>query len=107
MFWKVRPSPICALLCGPSRVTSRPKKTKLPVVGRIRPLTMLKNVVFPAPFGPMRLTMALSGMSKSTELTATRPPKAFVILRASMMFALASTSRDTGRLRHLVVLTPA
>jgi hypothetical protein len=66
MFWKVRPIPICARLCAPSRVTSLPRKTKPPAVGLYSPLTMLKNVVFPAPFGPIRLMMFLSGMSKST-----------------------------------------
>src|SRR5215204_6548545 len=35
---------------------------------------MLKNVVLPAPFGPIRLTMVRSGMVKSTSSTATRPP---------------------------------
>src|ERR687894_261809 len=47
---------------------------------------MLKNVVLPAPFGPIRLTMARSGRSKSTELTATRPPNTLVIPRASRIF---------------------
>src|ERR671917_400894 len=32
---------------------------------------MLKNVVLPAPFGPIRLTIERSGMSKSTRFTAT------------------------------------
>src|SRR6185295_3181021 len=35
---------------------------------------MLKNVVLPAPFGPIRLTIERSGIVKSTSLTATRPP---------------------------------
>src|SRR5262249_21283946 len=35
---------------------------------------MLKNVVFPAPFGPIRLTIAPSGITKSTSFTATSPP---------------------------------
>src|ERR687894_1414233 len=48
---------------------------------------MLKNVVLPAPFGPIRLTIELSGMSKSTSLTATRPPKTLVIPRASRMLS--------------------
>src|SRR5215207_594994 len=48
---------------------------------------MLKNVVLPAPFGPIRLTIERSGMSKSTSLTAMRPPKTLVIPRASRMFA--------------------
>src|SRR5918998_2048787 len=47
---------------------------------------MLKNVVLPAPFGPIRLTIERSGMSKSTSLTAIRPPKTLVIPRASRMF---------------------
>src|SRR6187551_2934169 len=35
---------------------------------------MLKKVVFPAPFGPIRLTILPWGMVKSTSSTATRPP---------------------------------
>src|ERR687889_611267 len=57
---------------------------------------MLKNVVFPAPFGPIRLTMERSGMLKSTELTATRPPKTLVIPRASRMLAVSASFSGTG-----------
>src|SRR5688572_33384618 len=57
---------------------------------------MLNNVVLPAPFGPIRLTMERSGMLKSTELTATRPPKTFVIPRASRMLAASISLSDTG-----------
>src|SRR5688572_6711945 len=57
---------------------------------------MLKNVVLPAPFGPIRLTMERSGMLKSTELTATRPPKTLVIPRASRMLAASMPLSDTG-----------
>src|SRR3954447_4548433 len=38
---------------------------------------MLKNVVLPAPLGPMIDTMDLTGTSKETSLQATRPPKIF------------------------------
>src|SRR3954468_9943051 len=38
---------------------------------------MLKNVVLPAPLGPMNDTMDLTGTSKETSLQATRPPKIF------------------------------
>src|SRR2546423_9203787 len=38
---------------------------------------MLKNVVLPAPFGPIRLTTACSSIVKSTLSTATRPPNSF------------------------------
>src|SRR5215211_1783372 len=55
---------------------------------------MLKNVVLPAPLGPIRLTIERSGMSKSTSLTAMRPPKTLVIPRASSM--LLPFSSGTG-----------
>src|ERR687889_1228261 len=57
---------------------------------------MLKKVVLPAPFGPIRLTMERSGMSKSTESTATRPPKTFVTFRASRILAGPSFPSGTG-----------
>jgi len=40
----------------------------------------LNNVVFPAPFGPIRPPMTPSGMSKLTPSTAVKPPKRLVIL---------------------------
>src|ERR671917_1453229 len=57
---------------------------------------MLKNVVLPAPFGPIRLTIERSGMSKSTESTATRPPKILVMSRASRMLAGTPSISGTG-----------
>src|SRR5918993_1531317 len=53
---------------------------------------MLKNVVLPAPLGPIRLTIECSGMSKSTSLTAIRPPKTLVIPRASRMLPFPFSS---------------
>src|SRR5689334_20165453 len=44
---------------------------------------MLKKVVLPAPFGPIKLQIERSGRVKSTLLTATRPPKRLVMPRAS------------------------
>jgi hypothetical protein len=42
------------------------------------PAMMLKNVVLPAPLGPIRLTIEFSGIVNSTLETATRPPNRFV-----------------------------
>src|SRR3954447_19388710 len=42
---------------------------------------MLKKVVLPAPFGPMSDTIDPRGISKSTLLTAVRPPNFFVTPR--------------------------
>ena len=39
---------------------------------------MLKNVVLPAPLGPMIETIERRGMSKLTSSTATSPPKALL-----------------------------
>src|SRR5687768_13462089 len=46
---------------------------------------MLKNVVFPAPFGPIRLTIEPVGIVKSTSLTATRPPNSLRTSDATRM----------------------
>src|ERR1700746_2208147 len=54
---------------------------------------MLKNVVFPAPFGPIRLTISPVGTVKSTSSTATSPPNS---LRSS---SVCSKTSRTGRLR--------
>src|SRR6266404_854429 len=54
---------------------------------------MLKNVVFPAPFGPIRLTIEPVGTVKSTSSTATRPPNS---LRNS---TVCSSASGTGALR--------
>src|SRR5215210_4769718 len=67
---------------------------------------MLKNVVLPAPFGPIRLTIERSGMSKSTSLTAMRPPKTLVIPRASRMFPFSSaTSGSPERITDVTTLS--
>src|SRR5215210_677822 len=46
---------------------------------------MLKNVVLPAPFGPIRETIERSSIVKSTSLTATRPPNRLLTLVARRM----------------------
>src|SRR5438552_3480102 len=55
---------------------------------------MLKNVVFPAPFGPMRLTIEPSGTVKSTSFTAVRPPNS--------LRRLWAVSRSAISVRHVV-----
>src|SRR5215207_10362999 len=55
------------------------------------PVMQLKKVVLPAPLGPIILTMDLSGISKLTALTATRPPKRLVTLFAIRMGAMLAS----------------
>src|SRR6266498_5642903 len=93
MFWKVRPIPRCVISCGlrlrlqmPKRFVSRtssPSKTIRPAVGGKIPVTRLKNVVLPAPFGPISPTIRPSSTSRSTSSRAAKPPKRFVTLSAS------------------------
>src|SRR6266508_2447021 len=62
---------------------------------------MLKNVVLPAPFGPIRLTIERSGIVKSRSLTARRPPnslRAFSATSRSGCFGAISALRSSGRL---------
>src|SRR5437868_79021 len=93
IFWNVRPMPRCVNACGGFPVMSCPSKCTRPAVGLYTPVSMLKKVVFPAPFGPIRLTIDPVGTVKSTSSTATRPPNSF--RRSSV---LSSTS-GTGALR--------
>src|SRR5262245_32574879 len=73
-----------------------PRKRIEPLVGAYSPARMLKNVVLPAPLGPMRLTIDFSSMLKSTLLTAMSPPKRLTIFRATSSSAtwLGSDSAD-------------
>src|SRR5215217_7388968 len=87
---------------------SRPRNVKLPEDTSWSPLTMLKNVVLPAPFGPIRLTIERSGISKSISLTAMSPPKTLVIPRASRMFPfLSATSGSPERVTDVTTLSAA
>src|SRR5262245_14359644 len=83
MFWNVRAMPREVMSDGDILVISLPSNINFPLVGLYNPVIMLKKVVLPAPFGPIRLTMAPRGITKSTLLTATRPPKLLVMACAS------------------------
>src|SRR5262245_9242182 len=54
----------------------------LPAVSGKQPLSRLKQVVLPAPFGPIRPTISPSSTLMSTRLTAASPPKYLVRLCA-------------------------
>src|SRR6478609_8352754 len=56
---------------------------------------MLKNVVFPAPLGPISETIDLAGTLKSTSSTATRPPNS---LRRTCVKSSGSVASGTGDL---------
>lgn len=76
--WKVRATPRRATSSVRSAVTSRPSSVMVPDVGRCVPLMRLKNVVLPAPLGPMIALILPGSMVVLTSLTAARPPKRLV-----------------------------
>src|SRR5438132_507777 len=73
---------------------SRPSKTTRPAVGVNRPVTLLKSVVLPAPFGPMSANTSPRLMCRLTLSTATSPPKRLVRLVSSRMFSVLSGTRS-------------
>src|SRR5215475_71847 len=87
VFWKVRTTPSRAMACGGRPVRGRPRKRTCPLVGARKPVIRLKHVVLPAPFGPIKPTIAPSSTAKLTRLTATRPPK--------RTLSSSTSSRDT------------
>src|SRR6516225_5060119 len=54
---------------------SWPRNNTLPWLGSSWPVSILKNVLFPAPFGPIRQRSSPSASVKLTSLTALTPPK--------------------------------
>jgi len=82
MFWNVRAMPALTTLrgCGGNGC---PSKNTEPAVGLYWPVRQLKNVVLPAPFGPMSPMISPDFTSMLTSLTAFRPPNCMVTFRAS------------------------
>ncbi len=96
MRWKVRANPSRARRYTGSRVMSLPPSSTRPASGRSSPSRQLKNVVLPAPFGPMRPTASPSSTVIETSSSAVMPENRFVIPRASsklMLPALGPAAR--------------
>src|SRR5690554_3742901 len=73
--WKVRTMPRRARAWGAMPVTSSPKRKTRPPEGLMKPVTTLKVVVLPAPFGPTRPRISPSLTPKLRSETAAKPPK--------------------------------
>src|SRR5437867_2122542 len=69
---------------------SSPSKRTWPLVGLYTPVSMLKNVVLPAPFGPIKLIVEARGIVKSTSSTASKPPNSFRSRAVTRMLSLTS-----------------
>ena len=84
---------ICARAAG-RRCAGRESVTS-PRVSGSTPVTRLKVVDLPAPFGPIRPTISPARTSKLTSLTATRPPNS---LRTACTSSTTSPARGRGAL---------
>ena len=74
-----------------------PANTMRPSSGAMRPVTMLKNVVLPAPLGPISPMMAPRGTTRSTSPRATTPPKRLATPRTSRIGSGAAERRALSR----------
>src|SRR4051812_16245172 len=71
---------------------STPSKIQVPVPARSNPVNTLKNVVLPAPFGPMSAVIRCRGISRCSTATASRPPK----LRVMSLTTRIGLDSDSG-----------
>src|SRR5207244_1591579 len=78
MFWKVRAIPARVTWYALRPARDLPSRRMSPAVGACTPVTRLKNVVLPAPFGPIRPWISPEATVRWTSWSARRPPKRFV-----------------------------
>src|SRR5690348_17191331 len=64
------------------------------------PVIKLKTVVFPAPLGPITLTICRGQILRSTSCTAARPPKYFVTLLNSRSGLAELPSKCSTLIEH-------
>ncbi len=62
--WNVRTMPSLATLCADESDIRWPLKCEIPSSGVSNPVSRLKNVVFPAPFGPISAVIRLRSTSR-------------------------------------------
>src|SRR6202008_96047 len=74
---KVRPMPRLMMLCGARPAISAPSNRIEPAVGGKVPDSMLKIVLLPEPFGPIRPRISPCSTLNDTLLTAVKPPNRF------------------------------
>src|SRR5437667_398902 len=84
--------PRSVIACGGRPVMSSPSNSTSPLVGLYTPVSMLKNVVLPAPFGPIKLMVESRGIVKSTSSTASKPPNSFRSCAVTRMLSPTLTS---------------
>ena len=97
VIWKLFAMPMRANSCCARPVMSRPWKRMRPAVGANAPLTMLKNVLLPAPFGPMIAVRRPGSNDALTSSSAVKRPKRCVTRSTSSSAALTLFARRRRR----------
>src|ERR1700736_897618 len=75
VIWYEREMPLREMRSGESPVMSSPLNRMRPDEGRSTPVRQLKNVLLPAPFGPITARISPRGSSKLMALSGATPPK--------------------------------
>ena len=70
VIWKVRPTPSRQISRGFLPVVSSPSRRTWPVSGLFWPLSMSKQVLLPAPFGPISARISPARSENETPRTA-------------------------------------
>src|ERR1700730_2162483 len=83
--------PLREMRSGGRPVMSSPLNRMRPALGRRTPVRQLKNVLLPAPFGPMTARISPRRTAKSMPRSASRPPKRMVRPSVARMIAGASS----------------
>src|SRR5687768_9843326 len=78
---------------------SWPRNVTRPLSGRWKPVSRLKSVVLPAPFGPMRPVMVPSRTASEHRSTARTPPNDFV--RSSAARSRSGNDDEPVRVGHV------
>src|SRR5579884_4542985 len=95
-----------AITCAGRPVTGRPANTTSPASGRKKPVTRLKRVVLPAPFGPMSAVMDPCSTARLARSTARTPPNARRRSRTSRIGAGPGAPGRLATEHHLLALAP-
>ena len=74
VIWNVRPTPRRQIWRGFKPIRLRPSNSALPLSAAIWPFNRLKQVVLPAPLGPIRASSSPEARLKLTSRTACTPP---------------------------------
>src|SRR5262245_8114096 len=75
VIWYERAIAFCEMRCGGSPAMFSPAKMMRPAVGRRAPVTQLKNVDLPAPFGPIMARISPCCTAMETSCSAVSPSK--------------------------------